>query len=81
MILFLSWIISFTCFNSIGLYFYGLLFQVVTEVQPGDGGSVEVFVGKEGTAVKITFVEVPEETVSVGPVEVKACAEPGKTNR
>ena len=56
-----------------------MLFQVVGEVQPEDDGSVEVFVGKEGTAVKITFEEVPEETVSVGPVEVKACAEPGKT--
>lgn len=47
-------------------------------MEPEDDGSIEVEIGEEGSAITIVFVEEPDETISVGPVEVKACAEPGE---
>ncbi len=60
------------------LIFYFMLLQEVATVTPEEDGSVEVEIGKDGTTVTIVFEEVDGETVSVGPVEVKACAKPGK---
>jgi hypothetical protein len=50
----------------------------VDEVTPEEDGSVAILIRKPGTSVKLTFEELPDETISVGSVEVKACAKPGK---
>ena len=47
-------------------------------MEPDEDGSIEVEIEEEGSSIVIKFEEEADETISVGPVEVKACAEPGK---
>ena len=43
-----------------------------------ENGTAEIPVGEEGATIVVTFTPSdPNEPISVGPIEVKACAEPG----
>ena len=54
------------------------MFKLPIDAVPDADGNIEVPVMTDASRIKINFIPEVNETISVGPISVKACAEPGR---
>jgi hypothetical protein len=72
------------CINQQNLYFI-IMFPYIqsepTKLTPNEDGTIDIPVTDDGSKIIITFEPSdPTQSISVSPIEVTACAEPGSNS-